>query len=77
MITISDLKVKPCNSHLDLNSASHLVSGIDETRVLDVSSQKEFCDKVIDKKLIYLKRNTLHRVLTVSENESSLGIWHV
>ena len=29
--------------------------------------------KVIDK-LIYFKRNTLHRVLTVSENESSLGI---
>ena len=49
MIRISDVKVKPCNSHFDLNSVSHLVSGINETRVLDVSSQKEFSERQSDR----------------------------
>ena len=40
---------------------THLVSRFNETQVLDVSSQKEFSERVIGNKWIYLERNTLHR----------------
>ena len=33
-------------------------------------------DKVIGKKQIYLERNTLHRVWSISEGKSGLEIWH-
>ena len=51
---------------------THLVSGLNEAHVLDVSSQKEFSerDKVISKKWIYLERNTLtERMWATSEGE--------
>jgi len=41
---------------------THLISGLNEVQVLDVSLQKEpVRDKVVGKKWIYLGRNTLHR----------------
>ena len=41
---------------------THLISGLNETQVLDVSLQKEpVRNKMIVKKGVYLGRNTLHR----------------
>ena len=83
--------MKPCTSDWDLNprgrdsnpakahglltEITHLVSGLKEAQVLDVSSQKEFSDKVIGKKRIYLERNTFHRVWAISEGEKGTRVW--
>ena len=49
-------------THCLIIEITHLVSGLHEVQVLDVSAQKEFFqDRVIGKKWIYLERNTLPR----------------
>ena len=47
----SDVIMKPCNSDWDLNlltEITHLVSGLNEAQVLDVSLWKEFSEKQND-----------------------------
>ena len=48
-----------------------------KSEVPDIISQKEFSDKVIDKKWIYLKKNTLHRQrMSHLRKQESPEIWH-
>ena len=55
---------------------THLVSGSNEAQVLDILSQKEFSERQIGKKWIYLERNTLHiEVWAVTEGKSDLEMW--
>ena len=50
---------------------AYLVSGLNGAQVLEVSLQKEFSERhMIGKKGIYLERNGLHRVWTISEDSS-------
>ena len=64
---ISDWDLNPCGQDLNLakthslpTEITDLVSEPNEAQVLDVSSQKEFSERVIGNKWIYLERNTLH-----------------
>ena len=53
----------PAKTHSLPTEITHLVSGLNEAQVLDVSSQKELSErhKVMGKKWIYLERYTFHR----------------
>ena len=54
----SDWKLNPCAGTQaqpkPTTNITHLVSGLNYAQVLDVSCQKEFSEKVVDRKWIYI-----------------------
>ena len=61
----SDWKLNPCTGTQDqpksTTKIAHLVSGLNYAQVLDVSCQKEFSEKVIDRKWIYIEKHSTER----------------
>ena len=76
-------QLKLCTSVWDLNllaEITHLVSGLNEAQVLDVSSHKEFSERQSDRYEVdlfrYRERSTLHRQ-TVGHRRGWMRRWNL
>ena len=56
---------------------SHLVSGLNEAQVLDISSQKEFIERQSDRYEVGLfrKKHSTDKVWTISEGKRNMRVW--